>query len=368
MAKASWVPLVFVLSSLAALVAVPLVVRDVNARDRRFVEEVVDPAEEAADRLQEALSQEGAAIRGYTMRPGAGFAREYAGALAREEQAFEELSAFAVRLGPEVERAFREARRTSARWSARHEQLLRDEITTEEYFDDLADQQALFAGTITSAAQLEAEIENARYERLEAIGRAFYWQSTITIGLALLALFSGMVVIGLNRRLRAQADALTRRAEESELIAQISRDLMAVSEAEQLTMRIAERAREAAGADASFVERVDREQGEVTVIATNGEGAPKRGTRVPYPGSQRRSCGVASPMSSTTSPARSVPWEGCSASPAAIAGAWSCRWSPNTSPSAPWCFCAGPAPGNSSGARSDTSGFSPISRPSPFAG
>ena len=282
---ANRVPLLFVLVSLGILVVVPLVVMDANERQRRFIEEVVEPAGELTAELHSALTEQGVAVRGYTMRPRATFARHYAGAQARKQLAVDELAPLAVRLGSPVEARVEEVRSWNARWSVRHEQLLQNRITTEEYFEHLGEQQDLYRETLAAVRRLETAINEAEHERLEAIRRAFAAQSSITIGLGVLAFLAGLVVTRLDERFRESSAALAQRAEESELLARVARDLMGSWQFQHLTTQIAVRACEAAGADAAYVERVDHELDEVVVIAARGSGAPPEGARAPFPGS-----------------------------------------------------------------------------------
>jgi PAS domain S-box-containing protein len=84
------------------------------------------------------------------------------------------------------------------------------------------------------------------------------------------------------REARGEAE---RRAREEAALRRAAEAVNATFTEEEVIFQIAQSALDATNADGAFVERIDIERGELTVIAAAGQRAPAVGSRGPYPGS-----------------------------------------------------------------------------------
>ncbi|HWS71175.1 MAG TPA: PAS domain S-box protein, partial [Thermoanaerobaculia bacterium] len=95
--------------------------------------------------------------------------------------------------------------------------------------------------------------------------------------------------LALEQQARAEAEAargqLERRAEEEESFRHLASALTGAVEMTEVLYEITNRATMVTRADGVYVERIISEEGEVEVVSAFGRGTPRRGTRVPFPGS-----------------------------------------------------------------------------------
>lgn len=273
-----WLPAAFIVFSLLALLAGPLLL---SARIQTLRDNVVEPGDAARGEINDvrhAITSGEAAIRGLLLTGDERFLVALEQAQAEERNGYLRLIPLARRLDPGLATQAEELRARSQRASLARAQLIeeiragaftRDLLTREEErHDRLLEQSEVVKQTIidrTGAARAEIR-------RLRSI------ETVLTVGLALLALASSLVVLRISRahRLRAQDEAELRAAAfsvaEPTEVGDVLRRITAIT------------ARPDRG-ESSFVERFDRETGDVEIVASVGAAGPAVGTRIPYPGS-----------------------------------------------------------------------------------
>lgn len=274
----SWLPAAFVLFSLFALLAAPLIL---NARIGAIRSGVVEPAQQArgeVNEIRQALSEGEAAIRGLLLT---GEERFYARLLESQEAehaAYARLLPLAARLDPGLAEEARllegESRRVAEERVALLAELEAGGVPTRLLEDEEARHDRILerSGALKSAIVETLAGARSATRGLERVG------DILTIALAFLALASAVLVMRTGRHHRRRA------VEEAELRSAAFSVTEATGVDEVLHRIVASASRDERGEHA-YVERIVSEDGTVEVVATAGTRTPDLGTRVPYPGS-----------------------------------------------------------------------------------
>lgn len=224
--RAGAAALAFVMLSLAVLVLVPVVVQREAARVRAELDEVVNPARTRVARIQGALAQEQAAIRGYLMTGDQGFLRRFGELTEAETRAYAELGELTRHLDPETIERFATLRTLSGQWHELAMQIGLDARAAPD--EDVVPRRlgggSLFEEVLTAAQALEAELTLAVRERRAALRRMERLNVQLTGALSGVALVSVLLLAWTGRRMRALADAAEdRRHEAEEALAELRR-------------------------------------------------------------------------------------------------------------------------------------------------
>lgn len=276
--RATWVPASFVIFSLLALLLGPLLL---NTRIEALRRDAVEPGHDARGAIhavRHAITSGEAAIRGLLITGDRRFIEALRDAQEDERQAFQRLVPLAHQLDPELARQVEALRDRSERALEARGTLFQELLEGRFPADLLAREERRHeeliqeATALTDAINARTQAARVQVQRLRQTGTA------LTVALALLALMAAMVVLRTSRvhRLRAQEEAELRAAAFS---------LTEATEVQEVLRRIATIAARPRRGESSYVERIDRESGEVEVVASVGESAPPAGARVPYPGS-----------------------------------------------------------------------------------
>jgi len=270
--------LLFVVVSLFALVAVPILMDRRIEPVRGEIHSTIDPARTLVGAIQAYLSFELSLVRGYLLSGDEQALADYARVHEEHQQAYEELLPLVVRMGSEVEERYWRLRTLAERRHEPFTAFMRGEISREEYVGGLPDRQVLFEEALVAAHVLDAAI---RQEELSLRGRVQSLRDAnnlITIVLGMLALAATVIVGWMARTLR-------RRAEAEIALGRVAHALAGALSGNQILRWIADEALTITRADAAFVERIDFESDEVEIVAGAGRAAPPPGTRLDLPGS-----------------------------------------------------------------------------------
>jgi signal transduction histidine kinase len=273
-----WLPAAFIVFSLLALLAGPLFL---SARIQTLQDNAVGPGDAARGEINDirhAITSGEAAIRGLLLTADERFLVALEQAQEKERTAYFRLVPLAWRLDPALATQAEELRARSHRTFLARAELI-EEIRAGAFPRDLLAREEERHDRLLQESEA---VKAAIIERTRAARSEIRWlrsiETLLTIGLALLALASSLVVLRISRahRLRAQAEAELRAAAFS---------VAESTEVGDVLRRITAITGRADRGESSFVERFDRDTGDIEVVASVGAGAPPVGTRIPYPGS-----------------------------------------------------------------------------------
>jgi signal transduction histidine kinase len=208
--------LAFVVLTLGALVAVPLLVqRRVDAL--RAGIEASEPARTLVSRLRFDLVREISALGDAAAAGVPDPAATYAAARADERAVFAELAPLAARLGPEVEARFAELRARTGEWHARvgDEEVLRRRARGAAPARTPLERER-FEAALRAAAAMDSAILRATARSRGQIRAAEVTGLWLTFASGVLALLAAAVVAALTARVRRYAAEAERRREEAE--------------------------------------------------------------------------------------------------------------------------------------------------------
>ena len=194
--------LAFVLLSLAASLAAPVVLQRRIDAIRAEVDGWADPARTLVTGVQFALAREMSALRGYLITADSQFLATYAAASRQEHEALRSLEPLARDLGGEVFEHFVVLRTLSGRW---HQEVTADDISRDRQSSPVAlaripTEQELYEEALTAARDLDGAIVRATRERAREIRAVERQRLALTGGLVFLAFVSSLVVAGLGRQ------------------------------------------------------------------------------------------------------------------------------------------------------------------------
>ncbi|HXI14055.1 MAG TPA: ATP-binding protein [Thermoanaerobaculia bacterium] len=209
-------PVTFIILSLLAIVALPLVgLRKANAM-RRELDRISEPARENANRIELALAIELDNIIGFQVTEQDQYRRAFQANVVRQTAAITRLRALSGELGGEVKSSLSLVEQSSRNWhnDLVQERLLAAHLPAGVFTTLLFQHHPDYERALTAASKLAGSIDAAIHDRREEILRTERFNRNLTTFLSLLALTSAILVIRLGRQMRLLAiDATTRRAE-----------------------------------------------------------------------------------------------------------------------------------------------------------
>ncbi|HEU4888141.1 MAG TPA: ATP-binding protein [Thermoanaerobaculia bacterium] len=212
------VPVVFIIVSLLSLSILPLVVSNKIAQQRRRIEEIAEPARQAANAIQTDLSGEVDKIIAYQVTGDLQYRREYFARIAREEQNRHKLAALLPQLKEELDQDLTALFAQTSRWHngvARGEFVSR-QLPAEVFLTRMFENHPAYEQSLIEASKLEAALQDAIESGLQAIESTQQVNKRVTLVLTLLAMTSALLVAGLGRQMRLLAREAMRRRLEAE--------------------------------------------------------------------------------------------------------------------------------------------------------
>ena len=197
------VPLAFLILTLAAMVAVPILGDRYTAPLRQEITNLTEPARSELTHLQLALALEGAVLDEFLETRDTALLARFRSVHRQEESAYGGLVPLVNRLGPEVRRRFAELRDLDERRHNRASRLIEATRVRRAGGDPL--HKELYEGVLLAAAQLDETLTDATQTRRERVVRAERSGRWLTLGLGVLALAAISVVIWLGKRLQVAA-------------------------------------------------------------------------------------------------------------------------------------------------------------------
>ncbi len=279
-------PVAFILVSLLALFAIPILIRRQVDSLRRVAETRIEPARDTLDALEFTFAREGTAIRTYVLTGAEETRRIYERLRVQEEAQFEELEALVhAAPGENSEYWLRELRARVEVWHAAHDDVLAGRISTLQAQGFLPPGEPLFDRVLAAAEALDGDLQRSAEAYFAEIEAAERLGAVLTVGLALMALVAVLAALRIQRRLRTLTEALRRRAREETAMRRAAEALGAHRTIDDVLVEIASSALVATGADGAFVERIDPSTAELCVVSAAGGFAPTPRATGPFAGS-----------------------------------------------------------------------------------
>ncbi|MGH9420534.1 MAG: sensor histidine kinase, partial [Thermoanaerobaculia bacterium] len=192
-------PLAAVICALIALVALPIL-RTMQLRPLyQQMRDVSEPSRTQLSRIHASLALEQSLLRDFVEAGDTVAVARYAAAVAEERSAYAELAPLVGKLGPQVERNFKQHHELERAWHDDIQVLLSRPETERRKRDPLHARR--YEALLVSAAGLDESLNAAAESSravLEATGRAQVWISFAIGGIALIA---ALLVASLGRRL-----------------------------------------------------------------------------------------------------------------------------------------------------------------------
>jgi len=209
-------PVTFIILSLLAMVALPLVgLRRTNAM-REKLDRLSEPAREDASRIELALAIELDNIIGFQVTEQPQYRNAFNVNVARQSAAITRLRALSEELGGDVKQNLQILETRSNAWHADlvQQRLLAEHLPAAVFITLLFEHHPDYEKALTAASVLARSIDEAIKSRREQILRTERFNRNLTTFLTLLALTSAILVIRLGRQMRLLAvDATARRSE-----------------------------------------------------------------------------------------------------------------------------------------------------------
>ncbi len=218
----AWLPAVFILFSLVALLVVPVLIRFRAEQIQTQIDRDVTPTRDLVEYFELALAREILAIRGFLLTTDEPFRDLIQERLAEIRQSEDTLRVLVEPLGPEVEQRFEEMRAAKEKWLAPNLDLIAGRLSPEAFIQRIPTQQDRYEATIEAAQELKRAIGrfgDARRREIEAVE----WLGVfITAGLAVFALLSASIVLWFSLRLRLLTEQLQRHARQEQTLRHVA--------------------------------------------------------------------------------------------------------------------------------------------------
>jgi signal transduction histidine kinase len=226
---ATWLSLAFVVLSLAALIAVPLVMSRRLDPLQDDLSEYAEPARGYLTRVHVAMALQGSALDDYIDDRNPVYLARFDSVGASEIEAYRLLTPLVRRLGSEPQARLDTLLSLERRWHDAVASYVRSEPDARTLHHDDA-QEDLYDRTLIAAANLDEAITQTIRERRERITSGERTQQRASALLGLLALLAAVAAWRLGQRARAAAlDAERRRATLLEVMASRARFMRGVS-------------------------------------------------------------------------------------------------------------------------------------------
>lgn len=228
-------PVLFVIASLVALAALPIVVGNHTAQMRDQITRVAEPARRAANQIQLDLSSELDKVIAFQVTGETQFRDDYRRLLREQVRDYEVLQNFGPQLGEDVDRDLHVLISETQRWHAgvTTGEFLQRQLPAEVFMTRLFERHPSYERALQAAAALETAIQTAAGERLSKIRNAERLNMALTIVLTVLALTSALLVARLGRQTRFMAREAMQRRQEAEREAGEAKIARAAAEKEE---------------------------------------------------------------------------------------------------------------------------------------
>ena len=205
------IPLGFLILTLVAMVAVPIIGDRSAAPIRREVTDLTEPARTQLTHLQLALALEGAAYVEFFETRDSSILSRLSRIHALEDSAYRALAALIGRLGPEVQRRFDELRALDERRHDRIELLMGTSRARIAGGDRTL--RSLYEESLVAAAHLDETLNDATQARRDRVAATERLERWLTVALGALALAAIAVVVWLGKKLQLAASEAEQRRE-----------------------------------------------------------------------------------------------------------------------------------------------------------
>ena len=263
---------------LAALLAVPLWLREHTAHLRERVTDVALPARNALLEVQIAFASELAAIRGYELTGDNEFLRDFSAGVAKDQLASRRLLELAEQLGPAAASAVFELDERKREWLQEPNEALSGKRTREQLIQSLGDGERRVDGVLAAADKANNALITAEAAMRQTVSNDERTAAALISVLALAGLAVIAVVGWLVRRLNLLAAELRHGVEEETSLHHVAGRLNGVPSVEDVALEVIEAVMEWTRSSAAYLERV-RDNG-VEIVASRGNDAPKAGSLV----------------------------------------------------------------------------------------
>jgi hypothetical protein len=212
------VPVVFIIVSLLSLSILPLVVSNKMTQQRRRIEQIAEPARQAANAIQTDLSGEVDKIIAYQVTGDPRYRLEYFARIAREEQNRQKLNALLPLLDKSLNEDLMALFAQTSRWhnGVKGGEFLSRQLPAEVFLTRMFENHPAYEKSLIAASELETELQDAIRTGLQDIESTQQINKRVTLVLTLLAMTSALLVAGLGRQMRLLAREAMRRRLEAE--------------------------------------------------------------------------------------------------------------------------------------------------------
>ena len=210
------VPVVFIIVSLLSLSILPLVVSNKMAQQRNKIEEIAEPARQAANAIQTDLSGEVDKIIAYQVTGDLQYRRDYLQRVAREEMNRRRLAGLLPLLDRNIDPNLSGLFVHTSRWhtGVKQGEFVSRQLPAEVFLTRMFENHPAYEQSLLAASELETKLQDAIESGLKDIESTQQINKWLTLVLTLLALTSALLVAGLGRQMRLLArEAMHRRLE-----------------------------------------------------------------------------------------------------------------------------------------------------------
>lgn len=271
-------PLILVMAALVALVLVPRVITERNEALRAELIDVLNPLARRLSDLERSTGAELAAARGYALTGDPFFVDRFLAVHSYGNRLATDVDSLARIVGGDVASATDDLLETRAYWAAANFGQTRS-----SFRDGLPEHQRHFDATMAAARQVGEALAQETDAHTAQIRDAERLRSRLTSLLAVAALLAAGSALMLGWRLHRSSGHLLRRAREETALRGIAQMMADAEQPADALKRIVDEVARITMADRVAIEQVDRQRGEVEVVARTG-GEP-RGVRAPLAGS-----------------------------------------------------------------------------------
>ncbi len=256
-------------SLLAALIVVPVWLRQRTEHLRDRVTDVALPARNALLEVQNAFATELAAIRGFELTGDRLFLDDFRAGLAKDRQATERLLQLAPQLGPEAATAIAELDARKEAWLEEPREAADGKRSREQLIRSLSEGERRVNGVLIAADKANAAVIRAEAALRQRVANDERSTAGFVLFLALLALVVVVAVGWLVRRLNLLAAELRRGVEEESSLHHLAGSLNGAASVEEVGRQVTRAAVERTQSSSSWLERVV--DGAPVVVASNGD-------------------------------------------------------------------------------------------------
>ncbi|HZJ00924.1 MAG TPA: ATP-binding protein [Gemmatimonadaceae bacterium] len=265
---------------LAALLIVPLWLRQHTSHLRARVTDVALPARNALLEVQIAFASEVAAIRGFELTGDTAFLNDFGDGVNKDRVASERLLKLAAQLGPEAGAAVFELDGLKQAWLQEPNEALAGRRTREQLIQSLDEGERRVDGVLTAADKANSAVIAAETEMRRTLTGDERTAALLVSILALAALGVIIVVGWLVHRLNLLADELRYGVEEEASLHHVAGTLNSAPTVEEVAQQVTTSAMNWTRSSGCFLERRVGDVAEI--VAARGTDAPAPGSSIPF--------------------------------------------------------------------------------------